>query len=201
MDQEKVKKIVVMNFLYAKSNDELDLPYNFDTISTILKNNNIFITRDKEIISFLRDCLSEFNENSDDIDMYMEKNYPAKSLIKEKKKIIIESDSSESEEEIELKKKSNVKKTNKTTGPGSRSSASPEIVPSDTRISTPSEKKEKTVYDKPGQRYDTPSPEDPKRLYYASLYAENPESEQAKKWLVEHGISPEEETRGWSAPT
>ena len=72
MDNENRKKTVIMNFLYMKASDKTNLPYNFDTISTILRDNhNIFITRDNETLLYLKDCLNEFNENIDDTKAFM----------------------------------------------------------------------------------------------------------------------------------
>jgi len=181
MDNENRKKTVIMNFLYMKASDKINLPYNFDTISTILRDNhNIFITRDNATLLYLKDCLNEFNENIDDIDMYIAQKYPASSLIKPKKKIEI--DSSASEDESEDDSKSVEKKTVKKTR-------------------APRKQAEKKVYDKEGQRYDTPSKEDSSRMYYESLYAENPDSEMATKWLIERGISLEEASQNWVEPT
>ena len=87
--------------------------------------------------------MKEFNENLDNIDEYISKNYPSSSLLKPKKKIEIDSSESESESE---EKKSVVKKTR-----------------------VPRKQAEKKKYEKEGQRYDTPLKEDSSRLYYESL--------------------------------
>lgn len=43
------------------------------------------------------------------------------------------------------------------------------------------------VFKKVGQKKKTPGKEDPLRKFYSSLFKQNPNSEMAAKWLVEHG--------------
>lgn len=50
------------------------------------------------------------------------------------------------------------------------------------------EKKEKKVYDLPGQKHDPPDERDPLRIFYESLYEQNPKSEMAEIWMMEHGL-------------
>eukprot|EP00250_Pteridium_aquilinum_P034815 c8151_g1_i1 orf=399-1097(-) len=55
-----------------------------------------------------------------------------------------------------------------------------------------SDKKEKKVYQLPGQKHDPPEERDPLRIFYESLYRQNPKSEMAQIWMMEHGLlSPE----------
>lgn len=50
------------------------------------------------------------------------------------------------------------------------------------------EKKEKKVYELPGQKHDPPDERDPLRIFYESLYQQNPKSEMAQVWMMEHGL-------------
>eukprot|EP00850_Spirogloea_muscicola_P006847 SM000033S12368 [mRNA] locus=s33:507579:508923:+ [translate_table: standard] len=52
----------------------------------------------------------------------------------------------------------------------------------------PDGKKERKVYDSPGQKHDPPEERDPLRLFYESLRQQNPASEMAEVWLLEHGM-------------
>lgn len=45
----------------------------------------------------------------------------------------------------------------------------------------------KTIFKKEGQKKSTPYKTDALRIFYSSLYKENPKSEMAEKWLIEHG--------------
>ena len=45
---------------------------------------------------------------------------------------------------------------------------------------------------KPGQRYPTPSPGNGDRVFYESLYQQNPNSEMAAEWCVDYGILPDD---------
>ncbi|CAN8304684.1 unnamed protein product [Cochlearia groenlandica] len=49
-------------------------------------------------------------------------------------------------------------------------------------------KREKKVYDLPGQKRDTPEERDPLRIFYESLYKQVPTSEMAQIWLMESGL-------------
>lgn len=51
-------------------------------------------------------------------------------------------------------------------------------------------KKEKKVYDLPGQKHDPPQERDPLRIFYESLYEQVPTSEMAAIWLMEWGLLP-----------
>ena len=44
----------------------------------------------------------------------------------------------------------------------------------------------------PGQKYTTPEEGDGTRLFYESLYQENPNSKMAERWLMEYGCLTEE---------
>ncbi|KAI5073156.1 hypothetical protein GOP47_0011169 [Adiantum capillus-veneris] len=55
-----------------------------------------------------------------------------------------------------------------------------------------SDKKEKKVYELPGQKHDPPEERDPLRIFYESLYNQNPKSEMAQIWMMEHGLLPSE---------
>ncbi|CAH9095089.1 unnamed protein product [Cuscuta europaea] len=53
-------------------------------------------------------------------------------------------------------------------------------------------KKEKKVYDLPGQKRDPPGEGDPLRIFYESLYKQLPESDMATIWMMESGLLPKE---------
>ncbi|KAK3151060.1 hypothetical protein QOZ80_3AG0241190 [Eleusine coracana subsp. coracana] len=51
-------------------------------------------------------------------------------------------------------------------------------------------KKERKVYDLPGQKHDPPEERDPLRIFYESLYEQIPTSDMAATWLMEWGLLP-----------
>ncbi|GAA0141439.1 hypothetical protein LIER_02581 [Lithospermum erythrorhizon] len=51
-------------------------------------------------------------------------------------------------------------------------------------------KKEKKVYDLPGQKRDPPEERDSLRIFYESLYEQVPTSEMAAVWMMESGLLP-----------
>jgi len=51
-------------------------------------------------------------------------------------------------------------------------------------------KKEKKVYELPGQKHDPPTERDPLRIFYESLYEQIPTSDMAATWLMEWGLLP-----------
>ncbi|KAL5212438.1 hypothetical protein ABZP36_023285 [Zizania latifolia] len=51
-------------------------------------------------------------------------------------------------------------------------------------------KKEKKVYELPGQKHDPPQERDPLKIFYESLYEQVPTSEMAATWLMEWGLLP-----------
>ncbi|CAM8878305.1 unnamed protein product [Rhodiola kirilowii] len=53
-------------------------------------------------------------------------------------------------------------------------------------------KKEKKVYDLPGQKRDPPEERDPLRIFYETLYQQVPTSEMAQIWMMESGLLPED---------
>ncbi|KAD1553679.1 hypothetical protein R6Q59_029981 [Mikania micrantha] len=55
-------------------------------------------------------------------------------------------------------------------------------------VSIKKEKKEKKVYDLPGQKRDPPEERDPLRIFYESLYTQIPSSEMAAIWMMESGL-------------
>ncbi|KAG0503049.1 hypothetical protein HPP92_003121 [Vanilla planifolia] len=56
-------------------------------------------------------------------------------------------------------------------------------------------KKEKKVYELPGQRHDPPEMRDPLRIFYETLYEKVPTSEMAAFWMMEWGLLPAGEAR------
>ncbi|CAI6002345.1 unnamed protein product [Closterium sp. NIES-65] len=56
-------------------------------------------------------------------------------------------------------------------------------------------KKEKVVFDLPGQLREAPEENEPLRIFYESLYNQLPESEMAQIWMMEHGLLDEDEAR------
>mmetsp|Transcript_39175 Transcript_39175/g.47431 ORF Transcript_39175/g.47431 Transcript_39175/m.47431 type:complete len:202 (-) Transcript_39175:553-1158(-) len=50
------------------------------------------------------------------------------------------------------------------------------------------DKKEKKIYDLPGQKRDPPEEGESLRKFYTSLRQQKPESEMAEVWLMEHGL-------------
>ncbi|KAJ6931536.1 hypothetical protein NC652_014894 [Populus alba x Populus x berolinensis] len=51
-------------------------------------------------------------------------------------------------------------------------------------------KRERKVYDFPGQKRDPPEERDPLRIFYETLFEQIPESEMAQFWLMESGLLP-----------
>ncbi|KAG2542089.1 hypothetical protein PVAP13_9NG568800 [Panicum virgatum] len=51
-------------------------------------------------------------------------------------------------------------------------------------------KKERKVYELPGQKHDPPTERDPLRIFYESLYEQIPTSDMAATWLMEWGLLP-----------
>ncbi|KAK3023790.1 hypothetical protein RJ639_043406 [Escallonia herrerae] len=49
-------------------------------------------------------------------------------------------------------------------------------------------KKEKKVYDLPGQKRDAPDERDPLRIFYETLYKQMPNSDMAAFWMMESGL-------------
>ncbi|GJP61006.1 hypothetical protein CLOP_g9510 [Closterium sp. NIES-67] len=56
-------------------------------------------------------------------------------------------------------------------------------------------KKERAVFDLPGQLREAPEENEPLRIFYESLYNQIPESEMAQIWMMEHGLLDEDEAR------
>ncbi|XP_010533812.1 PREDICTED: uncharacterized protein LOC104809499 [Tarenaya hassleriana] len=56
-------------------------------------------------------------------------------------------------------------------------------------------KREKKMYDLPGQKRDQPEERDPLRIFYESLYKQIPTSEMAQIWMMESGLLPVVEAR------
>ncbi|XP_028792928.1 uncharacterized protein LOC114748654 isoform X1 [Neltuma alba] len=54
------------------------------------------------------------------------------------------------------------------------------------------QKKQRKVYDLPGQKRDPPEEKDPLRIFYETLYKQAPDSEMAQLWMMESGLLPEE---------
>ncbi|KAH7433330.1 hypothetical protein KP509_07G064100 [Ceratopteris richardii] len=74
----------------------------------------------------------------------------------------------------------------------SKAVASSSKVPSKQSSKADTDKKGKKVYELPGQKHDPPEERDPLRIFYESLYRQNPKSEMAQIWMMEHGLlSPE----------
>ncbi|OAY74223.1 hypothetical protein ACMD2_08707, partial [Ananas comosus] len=57
------------------------------------------------------------------------------------------------------------------------------------------EKKERKVFDLPGQKHDPPEERDPLRIFYESLYQQLPNSEMAAIWMMEWGLLPVDEAK------
>ncbi|KAJ8772689.1 hypothetical protein K2173_027866 [Erythroxylum novogranatense] len=51
-------------------------------------------------------------------------------------------------------------------------------------------KRERKVYDLPGQKRDIPEERDPLRIFYETLYKQVPSSEMAQIWMMESGLLP-----------
>lgn len=67
--------------------------------------------------------------------------------------------------------------------------ASPKSTPTKKKASKDeAEKSEKKVYNLPGQKHEPPDERDPLRIFYESLYQQNPKSEMAEVWMMEHGL-------------
>lgn len=56
-------------------------------------------------------------------------------------------------------------------------------------------KKEKKVYELPGQKHDPPEERDPLRVFYSTLREQLPESEMAEVWMMEYGLLPADEAQ------
>ncbi|KAA0063288.1 golgin subfamily A member 6-like protein 22 [Cucumis melo var. makuwa] len=57
------------------------------------------------------------------------------------------------------------------------------------------ERKQKKVYDLPGQKRDPPEERDPLRIFYESLHKQLPHSEMAQFWMMESGLLSKEEAK------
>nr|KYP53523.1 hypothetical protein KK1_024415 [Cajanus cajan] len=53
-------------------------------------------------------------------------------------------------------------------------------------------KREKKVYDLPGQKRDPPEKKDPLRIFYESLHNQVPSTEMSQIWLMESGLLPKD---------
>eukprot|EP01024_Parvocaulis_polyphysoides_P017712 TRINITY_DN17818_c1_g1_i2.p2 TRINITY_DN17818_c1_g1~~TRINITY_DN17818_c1_g1_i2.p2 ORF type:complete len:187 (+),score=36.32 TRINITY_DN17818_c1_g1_i2:172-732(+) len=51
----------------------------------------------------------------------------------------------------------------------------------------------KTPYDLPGQTKETPSENNPERVFYTTCLEQRPESHMSKKWCLTHGLLPEDQ--------
>lgn len=56
-------------------------------------------------------------------------------------------------------------------------------------------KRERKVYDLPGQKRDPPEERDPLRIFYQTLHEQKPTSEMATVWMMESGLLPLEEAK------
>ncbi|KAK6939344.1 hypothetical protein RJ641_028875 [Dillenia turbinata] len=56
-------------------------------------------------------------------------------------------------------------------------------------------KKERKVYDLPGQKRDPPEERDPLRIFYETLYKQVPGCEMAAFWMMESGLLPKDEAK------
>ncbi|KAL0553370.1 hypothetical protein IC582_007264 [Cucumis melo] len=90
--------------------------------------------------------------------------------------------SSAAKRDTELKKKKKVKEEEK-------SKSSKELE------SLKKERKQKKVYDLPGQKRDPPEERDPLRIFYESLHKQLPHSEMAQFWMMESGLLSKEEAK------
>ncbi|KAA0151485.1 hypothetical protein FNF27_08067 [Cafeteria roenbergensis] len=68
------------------------------------------------------------------------------------------------------------------------STASPSAAATATPTVAPEADEAPAFYAKYGQRMPTPSPGSGDRVFYESLYKENPASNMAVVWMVEHGV-------------
>ncbi|XP_008807599.2 ABC transporter F family member 4-like [Phoenix dactylifera] len=82
------------------------------------------------------------------------------------------------------KKKKKKEEERKVVGKKGRGAASPS-----------KEKKEKKVYDFPGQKHNPPEERDPLRIFYETLYQQVPNSEMAAFWMMEWGLLSLEEAK------
>ncbi|GAB2293864.1 hypothetical protein Dimus_028075 [Dionaea muscipula] len=60
---------------------------------------------------------------------------------------------------------------------------------------TSTRKRERKVYNLPGQKRDPPEERDPLRIFYETLYQQVPGSEMAAIWMMESGLLPAEEAK------
>ncbi|XP_024391890.1 uncharacterized protein [Physcomitrium patens] len=93
--------------------------------------------------------------------------------------------------ETQVRSASNPKVTPKSTNAGASSSVIKRKVTTTTVTTTKSlveQRKEKKVYDLPGQKHEPPEERDALRVFYSTLREQIPESEMAEIWLMEHGL-------------
>ncbi|KAL9257896.1 hypothetical protein AKJ16_DCAP16617 [Drosera capensis] len=57
------------------------------------------------------------------------------------------------------------------------------------------QKRERKIYDLPGQKREPPEERDPLRIFYETLYQQVPSSEMASIWMMESGLLPAEEAK------
>lgn len=91
--------------------------------------------------------------------------------------------SSAAKRDMELKKKKKVKEEEKSKSSKEESE------------SLKKERKEKKVYDLPGQKRDPPEERDPLRIFYETLHKQLPNSEMAQFWMMESGLLSKEEAK------
>lgn len=61
------------------------------------------------------------------------------------------------------------------------------------------DKKNRKVYELPGQKHEPPEERDPLRIFYETLYEQRPTSEMAEFWMMEHGLlSPEKAKKAFN---
>ncbi|KAL6504453.1 hypothetical protein OROGR_026376 [Orobanche gracilis] len=87
-------------------------------------------------------------------------------------------------EEEEEEEEEEEKKTGKMKKKGGKASESKDV-----------KKREKKVFDLPGQKRDPPEEREPLRIFYETLYNQVPDSEIASTWMMESGLLPKEEAK------
>jgi len=89
------------------------------------------------------------------------------------------------------KAKSPATKSKSSTSTKSSTKAKPTSTSTRSKKSDSASSKTQKKYDMPGQKKDTPPELDVLRMFYESAWLENPLNEMATKWVITHGLCPE----------
>ena len=162
---DSLKKAIIVHYIYGITKGDIKEKFNLENVKKNFLDFGIDVQKDEEpaLSNLCKTLLAEFNlvkkQGQGAIESLLVTKYPFPKTSSEKKPVVLDIESgSDNEIDIPLVKK----RTRKA--------------------------KAEPKFSTPGQRYATPNELDSLRLYYESLFKENPSSKLAKTWLIEHGI-------------